>query len=158
MSKNIVVVLLVSVVGIFWFVDSSDHEEKIEAQKTERKSFEEKRVLTFDPISDLAGCMANHSTTVTQMFIAQVILKHDKSSLPQEDMKKYEEIRDALYDKCAQKYYSSVIEKYGALKISSLNYVFMDVMRNDPYVQAHLALLNQLDGQIKEARKSIYVK
>jgi hypothetical protein len=123
-----------------------------------RKSIAEQeiaRVSTPDPLANLAGCMANNATDVSKLLLAGAIHKTTNSiSMSPEEIQQFNEVRDALYQKCSAAYYQKIMEKYGSLTYPNLNYALIEVLKKDPGVSTY----TEIYSNAQKARTATYVK
>lgn len=153
MSSKGVAVVIAIVGGIAFLIYSNNEKDKRIAQ--ERKNFEIARISTNDPLINLAGCMANHLTPLSEMVMAEAIHDSDiNRAVSAEDARSFANVRDALLKECVPTYGRAVDGKYGTLTYPLLHNAMSQVMRADPGVNAHLAMYRS----IKEATDSLMVK
>lgn len=153
MTRTGTVLLLLGVGGIVsWFAYSRYEQERI---ADERRRFEQRRVSTNDPLNNLAGCMANRTTDISQLIVARLIADSDSNrKLSQESLEAYYDVRNAAYEKCSPEHYQKVIGRYGTFTYQNLDAAFIQVMRQDPDVAHNVKWMLEVHNAVK----SIYVK
>jgi hypothetical protein len=154
-SKSLVTVIIV--LGLFsWWVSSQEEaDRKEEARKRAIAEQEVARVSTPDPLLNLAGCMANNATDVSKILLAGALHKTTTGvSMSPEEIQQFNEVRDALYQKCSAAYYQLVMNKHGGLTYPSLNHAFIEVLKKDPGVTTY----TEIYSTAQKARTSTYVK
>ena len=129
--------------------------QKQERANEDRRRFETSRISTADPLLNLAGCMANHLTPLSAMSIGSVIFDTDtRQPINAEEVRQFEDVRDALVKVCAPEYWQPVIARYGSVTVPMLNTAVSQVMREDPKVKAHIGIKQMIHDQLASA----YVK
>jgi len=131
-----------------------DHQKKEQAAE-ERRTFEKSRISTADPLLNLAGCMANSLTPLSEIQIGSAIFNTDMSRrMTEEQVKDFEDVRDVLLKSCAPKFWQPAIDRYQTVTYPMLHSAMFQVMRDDPGVKAHIQILQS----VRDAVTSAYVK
>lgn len=154
-EKNLVIAVVVLGLFSWWASSDGEAERKEEARKKAIAEQEFARVSTPDPLVNLAGCMANNATDVSKIMLAGAIHKTTNGiSMSPEEIQQFNEIRNALYQKCSTTYYQQVLDKHGTLTYSSLNQAVIEVFKRD----LGMSTYTDIYSNAQKARTAAYVK
>jgi hypothetical protein len=151
----VIVLVIVAIIGYSCYNSAENDRQLAESNKRARAQLEAARTTNADPLMNMAGCMANHASTVSQIFLATTIYQLDShKAMGKEDAESFAETRDALLEPCGKKYGKAVGEAHPGLTVPELNSAFIQVMREDPEIAKWI----EIQAKANEVRKKILLK
>jgi hypothetical protein len=141
---------------VVYLIDANDEAARTtEASRQAVEALAVARISTSEPLHNLAGCMANHASEVSKLILATAVYKTSFGIyMPPEEIERFNEIRDVLYEKCSGVYYQQIVDKQGGFTYPNLNHAFIEVLKDDPGVKS----LVQIHVETQKTRAATYVK